>query len=133
MATSDVSNDDQVDLEAVYQQVLVCEPAIPPDEVEPLADLVMKKERVGRPWRLTAVVAGEDGEFFKRIATSVETAKAFAPTVNVLRDFAGLLRTMADLAECSAARIATAGCNHEKFLDWMEDDDHHEAAQGDAA
>lgn len=122
MAVADVNNGDQIDLEALYQQVLCCDPAIPPEEVEPLADLVMKQERVGRQWRLTALIAGKDGAFFKDIADNTETARAFAPCVGALHEFSGLLRMMADLADCAAARISTAGCNHENFLEWMAEE-----------
>ena len=115
MATENVND---LDLDAIYEGVMTCEPAIPEDEMKPLADLVMNQEMVGRQWRLTALLASRGGEFFRRVAEDEETAIALAPTVGLLSDFAKLLREVADLADCSAHRIAVAGCNHEDFNTW---------------
>ncbi|MCW0232920.1 MAG: hypothetical protein OJJ21_04910 [Ferrovibrio sp.] len=119
---ADTNTTPDKELDALYESVLNCEPAIPPEEVEPLANLVMNQERVGRQWRLTALIAGKDGAFFSDIANNAAAAQAFAHCVDALHDFSSLLRTMADLSDCAAARISTAGCNHEDFIKWMAEE-----------
>ena len=120
MATDTLIHDDE-QLGQLYEQVITCESAIPQNELEPLADLVGNNERVGRQWRLTALLASKDGAFFREVAENEEKAKALAPTIELLTDFAGLMRTMAELAECASSRLLVAGCNHENFNDWMSE------------
>lgn len=118
MATSDVTQDEAPSAEELLESVLTCEPALPPEEMEALADRVRSNEFVGRPWRLTALLASKDGSFFRDVANSQEHAQALAPTVDVLHAFAKSLRGMADLADCAAARVLVAGCNHPDFNKW---------------
>ena len=120
MADADFTRDDKA-LDELYEQVLHCEPAIAPQDVELLADLVMNQERIGRNWRLTALIAGKGGEFYRELAENADHAQMFAPTTICLRDFARLLRHVADLADSVSARIMVAGCNHEHFNDWMNE------------
>lgn len=120
MATDTLIHDDE-QLDQLYEQVMTCESAIPQNELEPLADLVLNNERVGRQWRLTALLASKDGAFFREIAENEETAKALAPSIELLNDFADLMRTMAELAECASSRLLVAGCNHENFNDWASE------------
>lgn len=120
MATDTLIHDDD-QLDQLYEQVMTCQSAIPQSELKPLADLVRNNERVGRQWRLTAVLASKDGPFFREISESEDKAKALAPTIELLNDFAVLMRTMADLAECASSRLLVAGCNHENFNDWMNE------------
>ena len=122
MAIDTVNHDDDIDVDQLYEQVLICEPAIPTEEVDRLADMVFSKEKVIRQWRFTALMASKDGAFFRELSESEGQAKTFAPIVGVLRDFAQTLKGMADLAECVATRIAVAGCNHEKFNIWMKEE-----------
>lgn len=121
MADETVTHDAE-EMDRLYQQVMNCEPAIVPSELEPLADLIGNNERVGRQWRLTAVLASKDGTFFRDLAENEDAAKALAPTVDLLNDFAKLMRKMADLAECGASRVLVAGCNHVHFNDWLSGD-----------
>lgn len=116
MAETNTNHDD---LDALYEQVMTCEPAINPVEVEELADAVRSNSLLGMPWRLTAVIAGKDGSFFKALSEDEGQAKAIAPSIDLLNEFAARLRGMAELAECVAARMMAAGCNHEQFIDWM--------------
>lgn len=121
MATETVNQGtDDHELDALYEQVMQCEPAVPPHDMEMLADLVRNNERVGRQWRLTALLASKGGAFFRELSEDSDQAKALAPTVELLRDFAGLLRTMADLADCASSRVMVAGCNHEQFNEWAQ-------------
>ena len=110
--------DDHNDLDAIYAGVMNCESAIPVNEMARLADLVMNQERVGRSWRLTALLASKGGEFFRDVAEDAAKAQALAAAVGPLNDFEKLLRMMADLAGCVSARLLVAGCNHEKFNEW---------------
>lgn len=118
--TQATHGDSDADLDLLYERVLTCESAIRLSDLEPLADMVMNQEKVGRQWRLTALLASKDGTFFKEVATDEGKAKALAPTVGLLSDFAALLRGMADLAECASGRLMIVGCNHEKFNEWMK-------------
>ncbi|AJX82575.1 hypothetical protein [Burkholderia pseudomallei] len=120
MAEADFTRDDKA-LDELYEQVLHCEPAIAPQDVGPLADLVMNQEQVGRNWRLTAMIAGKGGEFYRELAVNADHAQTFAPVTLCLRDFAKLLRQVADLADSASARIMVAGCNHEHFNDWVNE------------
>ena len=110
------------DMEKIYQDVLHCQPLLPPGEMEAMADLVFSKERVIRVWRFAALVGSKDGEFFRELASDAETAKVFAPTVGVLSDAATLLRDFAQIMESAACRIMVAGCNHEHFNKWAQDE-----------
>lgn len=114
------TNEDD-ELEALYKDVLKCEPAIPPEQLDLLANMVRDNESVGRPWRLTALIASKDGAFFTELSESEEKAKALAPTVDALREFSDRLQMMAKLADCAASRIMVAGCNHEDFNEWMKE------------
>ena len=122
MATENVNHGSEAgeDLDKVYQDVLCCQPIVLPSEMEALADLVFSKERVIRSWRLAALVGSKDGEFFQELANDADKAKALAPTVDALRDAAGVLRSMAEVMESVSCRIMVAGCNHEHFNEWME-------------
>jgi len=86
-----------------------------------LADIVRNNQRMGVPWRMTAVLAGKDGEFFRGVAENEEVAKTFANVVVPLHNFAEMLRKVAELADCAASRLMVAGCNHENFNEWMEE------------
>lgn len=108
-------------LDAIYEDVMKCESAIPAGDVDALADIVRNNQRMGIPWRLTAALAGKDGAFFRDVAENEETAKTFATLVDPLRDFAEMLRKVAELADCAACRVMVAGCNHEKFNDWVKE------------
>jgi hypothetical protein len=119
MADANSTGDNELD--ALYEQVLHCEPAIAPQDVERLADLALNQEQVGRNWRLTALIAGKGGEFYRELAEDAGKAEALAPVTETLRDFARLLRQVADLADSASARIMVAGCNHEQFLDWVKE------------
>lgn len=119
--TTQNATNDVEELEAIYKGVLNCESAIPPEELDLLADMVRDNEIVGRPWRLTALIASKDGAFFKELSESEEKAKALAPTVDALRAFSDRLQGMAKLADCAASRIMVAGCNHEDFIEWMKE------------
>jgi len=115
------TSDDGAELEAVYQGVLQCESAIHADDVEKLAAIVKNNQRMGIPWRLTAVIASKDGEFFRDVAENEETAKTLVPVIDLLSEFAELLRKVADLADCASTRLMVAGCNHEDFNKWMKE------------
>ncbi len=121
MANAKCKRASDKELDALYEQVLHCEPAIAPQDVERLADLVLSNERVGRNWRLTAVIAGKGGEFYRELADDAEKARTLAPVIESLRDFAKLLRQISELADSASARIMVAGCNHEHFPDWMKE------------
>lgn len=115
---SDEQQTEGAELDALYQQVMTCEPALAPDQLDTVADMVKDQEATGRPWRLAALLATKDGTFFNELANDPERAKALAPTVSVLQDFAERMRMVAELAECAAARVMVAGCNHEQFNAW---------------
>ncbi|WP_323012528.1 hypothetical protein [Castellaniella sp.] len=121
MATNTVNQQEAEELDRLYEQVMTCEPAIPKDQVDDLADMVFNKELFIRQWRLTAVLAGEGGAFYADLAEDEEKARVFAPLTGVLDDFAKRLRGMAEIAESASARIMVAGCNHENFIAWAEE------------
>lgn len=110
------------DADAIFNQVMTCEPAVPKDKLEDLANLVFSKERVIRNWRLAALLGSKDGTFFKELSTDEEQAKALAAAVDPLRDAAQLLRGMAEIMDCVSARVMVAGCNHRDSNAWMEVD-----------
>lgn len=114
-----ILNDGADDVEErIYESVMTCEPALAAQDVSLLADLVGNKPAICRPWRLTALLAGKSGEFYRELATSEPLAQAFAATPDCLRDFAARLREVADLADCVSARVMVAGCNHPRFDEW---------------
>ena len=113
---------DDAELDALYQQVMTCEPALAPDQLDAVADMVRDLGATVRPWRLAALLATKDGAFFNELANDPEKAKAFAPTASVLRGFAERMRMVAKLAECAAARVLVAGCNHEQFSTWATEE-----------
>lgn len=106
------------ELDALYDQVMTCAPALAPEMLDTVADMAIDQEATGRPWRLAALLATKDGAFFKELANDPEQARVLAPTVAALQDFAERMRGVADLAECVAARVAVAGCNHDQFNAW---------------
>lgn len=120
--TSDAQQTADGELDALYEKVMACEPALAPDQLDRVADMVMDQEATGRPWRLAALLATKDGAFFKDLANDPEKAQALAPTVSMLQDFAERMRGVAELAECAAARVMVAGCNHEKFNAWAAEE-----------
>lgn len=113
-------NDDR--LEALYQGVMTCEPVIPVDLQDEVADLVFSKERMIRAWRLAAFLGTKDGSFFKELSTDATMAQTFAPVLGALEDTAELLREMASIMDCVGTRVAVAGCNHQKFEEWKNED-----------
>lgn len=120
-STNSVESDE---LDAIYESVMNCEPAIPVNEMERLADLVMNQELVGRSWRLTALLASKDGSFFRGVAEDLQTGKVFASAIGPLQDFEKLLRMMADLAGTAQARLLVSGCAHEQFNAWVKEANH---------
>jgi len=90
---------------AIYDGVMKCDSAIPECEINLLADIVRDNDRMGIPWRMTAVLAGKRGEFFRDVAENEETAKTLAATIDPLRDFAKMLRKVAKLADCVSPRV----------------------------
>jgi hypothetical protein len=121
MADSTVNQEGTDDLDRLYEQVMTCEPAVPKDQVEGLSNMVFSKERIIRAWRMTALLAGEGGEFYADLANNAEKARAFAPIVGALSEFSETLKGMAELADSASARILVAGCNHENFTDWRKE------------
>lgn len=114
-------NQENDELDALYEQVMSCESAIPEAQLEPLSELVKSNEYVGRQWRLTAFLASKNGDFFHEVSVNAEQAEALAATIAPLRHFAVLMRQMADLADCASSRLLVAGCNHENFNDWVKE------------
>ena len=108
------------ELDALYAGVMTCQPALLPSLVEEVADAIRDNEQMGRPWRVTAVLAGKDGEFYKQVASDVETAKTMAPLIDVLTCFSKRLEAMKKLADSVTCRLLVAGCNHEDFNDWVQ-------------
>lgn len=102
----------------IYASVMTCEPALPPMDMEDLADLVVDMPHIVRPWRLTALLASKGGEFYREVANDAGKARALASSPDILNEFAKTLRYVADLADCAAARLLVAGCNHEQFNEW---------------
>ena len=74
-------------LNVLYQGVLNCQSALLPSLVNEVADSVRDNEQMGIPWRITAVLAGKDGEFFRQVADDAETAKTMATLSDGLRHF----------------------------------------------
>jgi hypothetical protein len=119
MANTNSTDRSAAELDALYESVLHCRPVIREDEAHRLADLVFDKEHIVREWRLTALLASKGGAFYKELSEDSEKAQALAPAVEPLIGFAKLLRDMANFADCVSARVMTAGCNHDRFVDWM--------------
>jgi hypothetical protein len=109
------------DMDAIFEQVMSCNPALPPDQLDEVANMVLDQALTGRPWRLAALLATKDGAFFKDLASNPESAQSLAPTVEILQAFAERMRGIAELAECAAARVMVAGCNHEQFNTWASE------------
>ena len=110
-----------LELDAMYQGVLNCQPALLPSLVNEVADAVRDNEQMGIPWRITAVLAGKDGEFFKQVANDAETAKTMAPLIDGLARFSRRLDQMKEFADTVTARLLVAGSNHKKFGEWMKE------------
>ena len=100
---------------------MTCQPALLPSLVEKVADAIRDNEQMGVPWRITAVLAGKDGEFFKQVANDAETAKTMATLIDGLTSFSKRLEQMKQFADTVTCRLLVAGCNHEKFNDWMKE------------
>ena len=109
------------ELDAIYEGVMTCQPALLPSLVEEVADAIRDNEQMGVPWRITAVLAGKDGEFFKQVANDAETAKTMATLIDGLTSFSKRLEQMKQFADTVTCRLVVAGCNHEKFNDWMKE------------
>ena len=109
------------ELDAIYEGVMTCQPALLPSLVEEVADAIRDNEQMGVPWRITAVLAGKDGEFFKQVANDAETAKTMAPLIDGLTSFSKRLEQMKQFADTVTCRLLVAGCNHEKFNDWVKE------------
>jgi hypothetical protein len=108
-------------LVAIYKGVLACQPALLPSLVEEVADAVLDNQQIGMPWRITAVLAGKDGEFFTQVAEDEEMAKTMAALIDSLTFFSKRLEKMKALADTVRCRLLVAGCNHEDFNDWVEE------------
>ncbi len=108
------------ELSALYEGVMSCQPFVPPGEMEDIANLVFSKERVIRNWRLAALIGSKDGEFFRELASDANKAQSLAPAVRPLMDAAMLLHSMAEIMTIVSDRIMVAGCNHDRFNEWME-------------
>lgn len=122
MANENVSEQETDELEQLYRSVMTCEPALEPDQLDRVANMVMDQEVTGRPWRLAALIASKDGAFYEELANDPEIARALAHTVMPLQSFAERMRGMADLAECAATRLMVAGCNHKDFNTWTTEE-----------
>lgn len=109
------------ELDAIYEGVMTCQPALLPSLVDEVAAAIKDNEQMGVPWRITAVLAGKDGEFFKQVANDAETAKTMATLMDGLTSFSKRLEQMKKLADTVTCRLLVAGCNHEKFNDWVKE------------
>ena len=109
------------ELDAIYEGVITCQPALLPSLVDEVAAAIKDNEQMGVPWRITAVLAGKDGEFFKQVANDAETAKTMATLMDGLTSFSKRLEQMKKLADTVTCRLLVAGCNHEKFNDWVKE------------
>ena len=114
----DTVNDDE--LNALYEGVMSCQPLVPPEEMEALADLVFSKDKLIRAWRCAALFGSKDGKFFRELANDATKAQALAPVVGALKDTASLMRVMAEIMDGTSTRIAIAGCNHDDFSKWQQ-------------
>ena len=72
-----------------------------------------------RPWRLAALLASKNGDFFKALSTDADQAEVLAAAVGPMQATAELLRGMAETMDCVASRVMVAGCNHVEFDSWM--------------
>lgn len=111
--------DDEAD--RIFEQVMACEPALGQDDFDRVAGLVMQQDQVGMRWRLAAVAASKGGDFYREVAEDAEKGRTAALMVEELHHFISLLQGMKDLAECAAARLLVAGCNHPDFPNWQEE------------
>jgi predicted alpha-1,6-mannanase (GH76 family) len=109
------------ELDAIYEGVMTCQPALLPSLVDEVAAAITDNEQMGVPWRITAVLAGKDGEFFNQVANDAETAKTMATIMDGLTSFSKRLEQMKKLADTVTCRLLVAGCNHEKFNDWVKE------------
>jgi hypothetical protein len=109
------------ELDAIYEGVMTCQPALLPSLVDEVAAEIKDNEEMGVPWRITAVLAGKDGEFFKQVANDAEMAKTMASLIDGLTIFSKRLELMKKLADTVTCRLLVAGCNHEKFNDWVKE------------
>ena len=114
------SNKD-AELHAIYEGVMTCQPVLSPSLVEEVADAIRDNDQMGVPWRITAVLASKDGEFFKQVANDVDTAKTMAGLIDGLQGFSKRLEAMKKMADAVTARLQVAGCNHIKFDDWVKE------------
>lgn len=119
--TRSKSSEEEARLDALYKGVLKCEPALLPSLLDEVADAVLDNEQIGRPWRLTAVLATKDGTFFDQVSSDADLAKTMASCIDVLDSFSKRLELMKKLADTVTARLMVAGCNHEKFNDWAKE------------
>ena len=109
------------ELDAIYEGVMTCQPALLPSLVDEVAAAIKDNVQMGVPWRITAVLAGKNGEFFKQVASDAETAKTIATLMDGLTSFSKRLKLIKQLTDTVTCRLLVAGCNHEKFNDWVKE------------
>lgn len=108
------------ELDKIYEGVMTCQPALLPSLVEEVANAIRDNEQMGIPWRMTAVLAGKDGKFFREVANDVETAKTMATLIDGLTCFSKRLEQMKKFADTVTCRLLVAGCNHRNFNKWQK-------------
>lgn len=108
--------------EQLFKSVIASEPVLKEAELDDFAGLPANVEHFVRKWRCMAVLATKDGAFYQELSDDPSKAETFAPTVNMLHEFADLLREAAKMADCVSTRVMVAGCGHKDFVQWMEAD-----------
>ena len=107
-------------VDAFFEQVMTCEPAVNPADAPMLADLIFSKERMIRSWRAAAMLASKGGDFYRDLSTNAEHAQTWAGVLDPIEGAAKLLREMADIMDCVTARVGIVGCYHERFNEWRK-------------
>lgn len=98
------------DAERFFEAVFTCEPAIQPEDMNKVADMVFSKEHVIRAWRMAAFLGAKGGDFYKNMSS--EQAGALAAATGPLQEFSKLAQAMSEMASSMAARVSVACCFH---------------------
>ncbi len=113
-ATRKTKRTETEEVDAIFEGVMHCEPAIPErlvDEIEAWA----QSQEFGIARRVGLVVATKAGDWFKTLSEDTDTARTMCETLPALKSQVEALRNLADILSMAETRMAVALCNHMEF------------------
>ena len=100
------------ELDAIFRQVMTCEPLLADGEVDTFLDAMYGKGAQQRR-RAVAAFATKGGDFYKGVSENREQAVVVAMVALMARDDAKMFRGVAEMLEALDTRTEVALCNHE--------------------